>query len=48
MPRMADRIKIQIPTNSYQKQYDVHLGRQGENVCLVGVLWNKLAGGIRR
>lgn len=48
MPWMADKIIKQIPVNSYQKQYSVYLGRQGENVCLVGVLWNKLTGGIRR
>lgn len=48
MPRMAEKIKKQIPINSYEKQYSEYLGRQGEYVCLVGVLWNKLIGGIRR
>lgn len=46
MPRMTGRIGKKISVNSNQKQYHTRLGRQGENACLVGVLRNKLTGGI--
>lgn len=48
MPRMTGRIGKKISVNSNQKQYHTRLGRQGENACLVGVLPNKLTGGIGR